>query len=149
MKVTNIKVLRRKIQKMRDAASNPKETHPMVQVGYTQSYAVHVHEIQARHKAGKQWKYLEAPARSLASTLVQIVKDVVRQTGSLRKGLLLAGLRLQRESQKIVPIDTAALKASAYTAYEEEADAAAAAARSKSDQLKAAVLAKRAKSGRP
>jgi len=35
---------------------------------------------------------------------------------AMRKGLLKSGLFLQRESQKIVPIDTSALKSSAATA---------------------------------
>lgn len=40
---------------------------------------------------------------------------------SLKRGLLLAGLFLQRESQKIVPIDTGVLRASANTRMDGDA----------------------------
>jgi hypothetical protein len=107
--------------------SNQKDMGNVI-VGYTQSYAVYVHERQARHKEGKQWKYLESVLRRLAPEIPKIVATVYMYSNSLIKGLLVAGLRIQRESQQIVPIDTSALKASAYTAREELAPAAAIAA---------------------
>jgi hypothetical protein len=145
MQVINIKFLKAEIKRLKNKAQDPKNMQPTVEVGYTQSYAIFVHEVPAKHAEGKQWKYLETPARQLTSVLAKIIKDVTLKTGSLRQGLLLAGLRLQRASQEIVPIDTAALKASAYTAFAEDAPAAAAAARAKSDQLRASVIEKRAK----
>jgi len=94
-------------------------------VGFTQSYAIWVHEIQARHKPGKQWKYLESPARRLATTgeLIRLIKTVYEKTNSLTSGMTLAGLRIQREAQEIVPIDTGALRASAFTAKESNVEA--------------------------
>jgi len=107
-----------------------------VQVGYTQRYALYVHEdLNAHHAPGKQAKYLEAPARRLERELGQIVAEVTKKS-SLQKGLLVAGLRLQRESQLIVPVDTSALKASAYTALEKDADSASAAAFAKSEAIR-------------
>jgi hypothetical protein len=46
----------------------------------------------------------------------------------MSKALLVAGLRLLRESQKIVPIDTGALRTSGYVALEQEAETVAQAA---------------------
>ena len=43
------------------------------------------------------------------------LKQSTITTGSLEKGLVLAGLRLQRDSQKLVPVDTGNLKGSAFT----------------------------------
>ena len=125
------------------ARKSGKLNHGNVIVGYTQRYAVYVHEVQAKHKTGKQWKYLEAPFRVLAPEIIKIVARIYEATGSVTKGLLVAGLRLQRESQKIVPIDTSALKASAYTALESKAPAAALAAQAKADATMDRVNAKR------
>lgn len=90
----------------------------VVIVGYTAAYAVFVHEnLDANHDVG-QAKFLEEPARKLKSQLSQIVRVVYAQTGDLTKALLVAGLRLQRDSQLLVPIDTGNLKASAFTKEE-------------------------------
>lgn len=87
-------------------------------VGYTQSYAIYVHEnLSAQHKVG-QAKFLEQPARELANELGQIVHEVVAKGKTLIQGLLLAGLRLQRESQKLCPVETGTLKNSAFTRIE-------------------------------
>lgn len=50
------------------------EMEPEVRVGYTQAYAVFVHEnLEARHKEGKVAKYLEKPARENRDELVKII----------------------------------------------------------------------------
>jgi len=88
-------------------------------VGYSASYAVHVHEdMNAKHNEGQKAKYLEQPAREIQGELGTIIKGVVKGGGSVIQGLLVAGLRLQRESQKLVPVDTGNLKASAFTEKE-------------------------------
>lgn len=133
MKVQGLNAVLRKLNALRKQS---KEADASVFVGYTQNYALWVHEIPAQHKEGKQWKYLETPARQLRKELAGIVMSVFQKTGSMRKGLMIAGLRLQRASQEIVPIDTSALKASAFTAFEEDAPAAASAAFSKSEKYK-------------
>lgn len=88
-------------------------------VGYTQSYAVYVHEnLDARHAVG-QAKYLEQPARLLAPELARQAISLLRKGVPLERVLLLLGLRIQRESQLLVPVLTGALKGSAFTRYDE------------------------------
>lgn len=83
-----------------------------VVVGYTQSYALEVHErVDIPHKNGKQAKYLEGPARTYEREIVALVNS----EKELKDGLLKAGLFLQRVSQEVVPVDTGALRASAFT----------------------------------
>lgn len=90
-----------------------------VVVGYTAAYAVYVHEnMEAQHPRGGQAKFLETPARRLSNVLRDIVLKAVQSGASLGKGLLLAGLRLQRESQLLCPVDTGNLRASAFTRIE-------------------------------
>lgn len=66
-----------------------------------------------------QAKFLEQPARELSTTILpDIVKRALEKKKTLAQGLLLAGLRLQRESMLLVPVDTGNLKASAFTRLE-------------------------------
>lgn len=107
-----------------------------VVVGFSQRYAMVVHEdMNAAHPTG-QAKYLEQPARDLQSELALIITQVFIKTKSMRQALIMAGLRLQREAQELVPIDTSALRASAYTAAEEDADAAASTAFAASESIR-------------
>lgn len=86
-----------------------------VTVGYTQSYAVYVHEnLEAKHPVG-QAKFLEQPAREMAEELGDIIARAMQRGAAMLQALYMAGLRLQRESQKLVPVDTGALKGSAFT----------------------------------
>jgi hypothetical protein len=81
-----------------------------------------------RHKPkkGRYWdpqgraqaKFLEQPAREMQPELGRIVAEVYKATRSMEQGLLAAGLRLQRESQKRVPVDQGNLKNSAFTRAE-------------------------------
>ena len=104
-------------------------------VGYTANYAMPVHEMiptepqwgRARASGkGHYWdpsgrgqpKFLEQPLREMQTELVTIVQDVYEKTDNLMSGLFIAGLRLQRESQRRVPVDTGNLKSSAFTRKE-------------------------------
>jgi hypothetical protein len=94
-------------------------------VGYTANYALFVHEnLEANHKAGKQAKFLETPARvmnssgQLAMIIRRAMKNMRGSGPSLQDALLLAGLAIQRASQQIVPIDTGNLRGSAFTRKE-------------------------------
>ncbi len=92
-----------------------------VVMGYTAAYALHVHEdLKMRHKPGKQAKYLEQPARELNNNgeLSRIITKSAQQGATLQQSCYLAALRVQRESQKIVPIDTGNLRGSAFTSKE-------------------------------
>lgn len=87
-------------------------------VGYTQSYAVYVHErLDVHHPVG-QAKFLEQPAREKAGEIGRIIRETYRRTKDLVLSLTAGGLFLQRESQKLVPVDTGALRASAFTRVE-------------------------------
>lgn len=116
--MATIENLDRLMAKLRAMAAKAKaDSQPEVVVGYTQSYALYVHEdMEAHHPVG-QAKYLEQPARELSNSgeLGRIVTQAKAQGRPLSTGLLLAGLRLQRESQQLVPVDTGALRASAFT----------------------------------
>lgn len=108
----------------------------VVAVGYTQSYAIYVHENvemklrgKPRRKPAKgvywgprgQAKFLEQPARELSNSgeVARIIMAALEQRKTLAQALLLAGLRIQRESMGKVPIDTGALRASAFTRIEQ------------------------------
>ncbi len=113
---------------------------PSAIVGYTASYALFVHEsgsekltpvagadrkrgrdVKGRFTKGpKQSKYLEQPARELANSgeLARIVRKAAKRRVKLGKALVLAGLRIQQDSQEIVPIETGNLKGSAFTREE-------------------------------
>ncbi len=87
-------------------------------VGFTAGYALYVHEnLEAFHPVG-QAKFLEQPARQLAPRMVRMAAEAMKNKATLEQALLKGGLLLQRESQKLVPVDTGALKNSAFTRTE-------------------------------
>ncbi len=99
-----------KLRRMAARAGNKK-----AQVQYGQDYAIYVHEnLEAHHPVG-QAKYLSQPAREMRRELAQTVAQTVARGGTTEEGLLRSGLKLQRASQKLVPVDTGALKNSART----------------------------------
>lgn len=65
-----------------------------------------------------QAKFLEQPAREMHAELGRVIIEAAKRTGDIQAGLLLAGLRLQRVSQDLVPILTGNLRASAFTRVE-------------------------------
>jgi hypothetical protein len=72
-------------------------------------------EITARTRGENQTaKYLEKPAREFKTELGVIAQKTLQARGSVRDALVMAGLRLMRESQLIVPVDTGNLKNSAF-----------------------------------
>ena len=143
MKIENLDRLKRKlahlaVSKLESPNSIKGES---VVVGYTAGYALYVHENEEiwppgmrlkglpRPKGkGKYWdpqnkaqpKFLEHPARELNNSgeLSRIVVEAMRRGVKLQQALSLAALRIQRESQKLVPVDTGNLKASAFTQKE-------------------------------
>ena len=132
VKLTGLDRLRQRLKEKKDKSGKPIE---VIVVGYTQSYALKVHEdLEMPHAQGKQAKYLEGPARQYTPEIVQIM----RSDRDLAVGLLRAGLFLQRVSQEVVPVDTSALRASAFTSTEEDLETVAGAARSQSDSIRAA-----------
>ena len=107
-------------------------------VGYTASYALYVHEApmklkgqprRGRKHKGHFWdpqgiaqsKFLEQPFREHQDELINIIHTTVKavgimnRAGGLDKGLMVAGLALQRMSQQRVPVEFGVLKSSAFT----------------------------------
>ncbi len=89
-----------------------------VVVGYTQNYALFVHEIlDVNHPVGKAM-YLTDPFNDMKSIVGKLVQAYMKQGKTIREALLLVGLELQSQSQEEVPVDTGALKGSAFTREE-------------------------------
>lgn len=106
-------------------------------VGYTQDYAVYVHEdLTATHKEGKQAKFLEEPFRTNQPIINKLIADTYKETGDLELAIMTGALRLLRESQMVVPVDTGALRASGFAALEKDAPKAAQAALTASKAFK-------------
>jgi hypothetical protein len=135
-----LKMLKRRLTKA-DADAGAK-----VAVGYTASYAIWVHEmiqgaphppksdaqrkamfasIRERDKVGHvSWssgkpKFLEGPFRRMRKELQEFIRTSLKSNKmDVRQALYLAGLKLQRESQLVCPVDTGNLRASAFTRIE-------------------------------
>lgn len=134
--ITGIRELQAKLRLLEKKAKEASEAS--VTVGFTQSYGIFVHEdLDAFHKVG-QAKFLEQPARALQKDLGTIVGKIVGQGKTMEQALLVAGLRLQREAQKLTPVDTGALKASAFTAPTREQDKAAEEAYTRAQAIRSA-----------
>jgi hypothetical protein len=92
-----------------------------VVVSYSAEYAVHVHEnLDMSHPNGGQAKFLEQPAREMRKELQQGLREDVKRGMSVEAALYKAGLKLQAASQKLVPVDTGILRASAQTTLEKK-----------------------------
>lgn len=108
-------------QTLAKLAKSAKAQHgKSVIVGYTAQYAIYVHEdMQSMHTVGNA-KFLEAPARELSNSgqLQGIIERAYKNGASLQDALAVGALRIQRESQLQVPIDTGNLRASAFTRKE-------------------------------
>lgn len=115
--IKNLQRLYRKLEKLeRDSR---RKNNGNVVVGYSASYALYVHENkEAKHNAGQQAKFLEEPARTKQREIMDVVKTELERGVGLIKALIEGGLRLQRESQELVPVDIGNLKASAFTEKE-------------------------------
>jgi len=141
--ITNIKRLQGKLTKLADKYHDSGTM--AVVVGYSANYAVFVHERQAKHQSGKQWKFLEQPARQLGSTMGDMVAKAMAGGVKMLQALYLAGLRLQRDSQAIVPVDTGNLRGGAFTAKEDDLESVAAAAAATGSKIKGKEIGRRIK----
>ncbi len=118
MEILGLKSLMSKLS-LRERAAAVQQ--PKVIVGYTAAYAIFVHEnLEAHHPVG-QAKFLEQPAREMGNdgTLAGIVRKAIQSGKTMGQALLLAGLWLQRASQKLCPVLTGNLRNSAFTRLEE------------------------------
>lgn len=64
-------------------------------------------------------KYLENPARAMRRTLGDIIIQGMRRGLTMGQALLMAGMRLLRESQLQVPVDSGNLRASGFCRRED------------------------------
>lgn len=89
-------------------------------VSYTAPYAVYVHEnLAMNHPNGGQAKFLEIPARTKRREMARIVYRIMRRKKArLYDAILASAMFLKEESQKLVPVDTGYLKASAVAKVE-------------------------------
>ena len=146
--MANMKDFRNLSAKLRAMEKKYGEVHADVTVGYTQTYSLIVHEnLTANFRVG-QAKYLEQPAREMKQTFAQVITSAVKKGAKLLAALLMGGLRLQREAQKLTPVDTGALKASAFTCETKDVDAVSQAAFAKSETIRQAALSGK-KKGKP
>jgi len=126
-KIEGINSLKKKLAKL----ANQHQPASVV-VGFTSRYAIYVHEnMEPKLKGEKRpsglgvyWgpsgqpKFLEQPARELANELGRIVGKGVAAGQGVEDALYVAGLRLQRESMQLVPVEYGDLRRSAFTEKE-------------------------------
>ena len=112
-----------------------------VVVGYSQSYALEVHERTDVKRRVGQPKFLETAARVLEPDIRKMLANVKPE--DFADALLRCGLLIQRESQKLTPVDTSALRASAFTTLDKDLDRIATEARTRAEGIRTKVLAKR------
>lgn len=122
-------ILTGKLAQMRNTAS---KSNVSVLVGFTAAYALAVHENEGQvlkglprpSGLGEYWgpdgqpKFLEQPARELASEISAIIVNALKSGLTMLQALLMGGFRLQREAQLHVPIEYGNLRASAFTRQE-------------------------------
>lgn len=110
------------------------ETAQGIQVGYSAPYAIYVHEAVEMRLWGKprksgigvywdplgeaQAKFLETPARTKRKQLEAHMQTVAKNTNSVRRGMKAFGDLLLKESKKLVPVETGALRDSGYVRWE-------------------------------
>lgn len=104
----------------------------IVVVGYSAASAIYIHEnIEMKRRGlprpqgrGVYWgpagqaKFLEQPAREMRGELGKMIAADRKRGLTLKQALLRAGLRLQAASQRLVPVDTGNLRASAFVRVE-------------------------------
>lgn len=125
-KIEGLKSLIRKFKELR--TTSKKKDNVTVTAGYTQRYAIWVHERNIPHKrpATAQWRYLITASREKEAEISRAAVQAYALTGSMEKALIVAGLRLIREAQPLVPVASGALKASSFVAAKRNEDEAAA-----------------------
>lgn len=99
--------------------SIPKSRHITVEVGYAQPYAMIVHESEEmEHKHGGQSAFLLSVRKEFERLLSETVKRVFVRTKDISQALLVAGNQLKRLAQGRTPVDTGALRMSAWVGLE-------------------------------
>ena len=133
MGIQGLNSLKRKLAKLLVDAK--KASKADVVVGHTQAYALYVHEVPASHVVGEV-EYLLKGYRAAESRVRQNIPKAMQNGATLEKALLIGGLLIQRESQSRTPVDTGALKASAFTDTYANVEAATVAAFDRSEAIR-------------
>jgi hypothetical protein len=121
-----------------------KTVNSRVSVGFSQRYALFVHEdLTAKHPRGGQAKFLETPSRQLGPQLSNIIRQVVQSGNTLLEGQLAAGEVLLNAATDLTPIDTGALRLSGFVSDSKNEQAAAQAAFQRSESHRTATLSNR------
>lgn len=89
-----------------------------VTVGYTQNYALFVDQDRQAHHENGRAGFLSDTAREGQAEYARIIRDGIKAGLTLEQAVLRAGLQLQADSQAACPVDTGALRASAFTRLE-------------------------------
>lgn len=140
-KVSNVNRIINALKRLRKLSKT--QYRASVTVGFTQNYALPVHEMVLwKHRVG-QAKYLQMPLKMLKNQLRLDAISMVRSGNKVSTVLLILGLRVQRAAQKLTPVDTGALRASAFTCLTKNVEAAAQAAYNRGEIRRAKILAKR------
>lgn len=106
VKIDGIKQLEAKLESF----SKANKTGGTVTVSYNTKYAVKIHEdLTLFHRVGMA-KYLEIPFRINKQKMIDLAATVVKNKKGVMVGLTRAGILLKEESQKLVPVDTGALR---------------------------------------
>lgn len=129
------------LDKLRKYCRENQGKNVSIVVGYSQSYALEVHErTDVRRRVG-QPKFLETAARQLEPEIRETLRHSPQN--KLAENMLQCGLLIQREAQKLTPVDTSALKASAFTTVEEDLEIVSTEARARAEIIRTTVLAER------
>ncbi len=114
IRTSQLKALEAKFKKLEKKYGA--DLQPAVMVGYVANYALFVHEnLESKHKPGKIAKFLEKPARENRKRYARIMAAALKLGEPAKGAVLLGGVALQRDSMKLVPVDTGNLKAGAFT----------------------------------
>lgn len=100
------------------AARIRRDKRVVVAVGYATAYALVQHErLDFSHTVG-QAKYLEEPARTKQREILGAIVNAYKGNATFSQAMIVGGLRLQRESIPLVPVDTGALRNSSFVKLE-------------------------------
>ena len=93
---------------------------PQEETGNNKPYGIWVHEIDEHfHLAPTKSKFLIDPFNRIRHEIPSIVqREMISKRRSFSDALMVAGKKIKNESQMEVPVDTGALKASAFVAKE-------------------------------
>lgn len=93
---------------------------PQADIGNPKRYGIYVHEdVGMQHDPPTKARFLADPFRKIQSEIPSIVqREMVKKRRSFSDALLAVGKKIKKESEEEVPVDTGALRRSAFVAKE-------------------------------